>query len=70
MIQVMTSTVGRSWTKKVCTYWQMAKQEAILDDVADGPTEQERVIEQLKALNEKRNSEYSVNIFPIMKPSN
>lgn len=48
----------------------MAKQEAILDDVADGPAEQERVIEQLKALNEKRNSEYSVNIFPIMKPSN
>ncbi|GKZ47895.1 hypothetical protein AbraIFM66951_011470 [Aspergillus brasiliensis] len=29
--------------------------------------EQERVIEQLKSLNEKRNSEYSVNISPILE---
>ncbi|GKZ29419.1 hypothetical protein AbraIFM66950_004827 [Aspergillus brasiliensis] len=37
------------------------------DNVADGPAEQERVIEQLKSLNEKRNSEYSVNISPILE---
>ena len=41
------------------------KRDVKLNDVSDGLTEQERVIDRLKALNEKRNSEYSVIVSDV-----